>query len=121
MMVAAMKRVARGRSTTAVRTLAAAVVLSSMSAMAAPVASPVVDITKSAFMPADITVAPGTRVAWINHDEIPHTVTSKDKGLASQGLDTNDRFEHVFDAEGDYSYFCVVHPFMTGIVHVRKP
>jgi plastocyanin len=109
------------RASLLLRTLATVVVLPSVSAMAAPVSSSVVHITRSAFMPADITVAPGTRVTWINHDEIPHTVTSKDKVLASTGLDTNDRFEHVFDAEGDYSYNCVVHPFMTGIVHVRKP
>jgi plastocyanin len=115
------KVVARLRPSAVLRALAAVIVLPAVSAMAAPAPAPIVDITRSAFAPGEITVAPGTPVTWINHDEIPHTVTSRDKVFASEGLDTNDHFEHVFDAEGDYSYYCVVHPFMTGIVHVRKP
>ena len=80
-----------------------------------------VDITKFAFAPKEISVAPGTRVVWTNRDEAPHTVTSNDKRFASKGLDTDDTFEHTFDAEGDFPYLCTVHPFMTGVVHVRKP
>lgn len=78
------------------------------------------EITKFAFAPKEITVAPGTRVTWVNRDEVPHTVTGSDKSFASTGLDTDDRFEHVFSTEGDYSYICTLHPFMTGVVHVRK-
>ncbi len=93
-----------------------------LAAAAAPAPPAVtVDITKFAFAPKEITVAPGTRVTWTNHDETPHTVTANDKSFASKGLDTDDRFEHTFAAEGDFAYFCTVHPFMTGVVHVRKP
>jgi plastocyanin len=88
---------------------------------AATPGGPVVDITKFAYAPKDITVAPGTRVVWINRDETPHTVTGTDKSFGSKGMDTDDRFEHTFDREGDFSYLCTVHPFMTGVVHVRKP
>jgi len=80
-----------------------------------------VDIAKFAYGPKDITVAPGTRIVWTNHDEAPHTVTSKDKSFASKGMDTDDTFDHTFDREGDYEYLCTVHPFMTGMVHVHKP
>ena len=79
-----------------------------------------VEITKFAFAPKEITVKPGTKIVWTNHDETPHTVTSTDKQLKSSALDTNDKFEHVFASEGDFSYFCTVHPFMTGVVHVKK-
>ena len=68
----------------------------------------------------EITVAPGTRIVWTNRDETPHTVTSNDKSFASKGLDTDDKFEHTFASEGDFAYICTVHPFMTGVVHVRK-
>lgn len=80
-----------------------------------------VDITKFVYGPAEITVKPGTQVTWINHDQIPHTVTSKDKGgvLASQALDTDDRYVYTFTKVGDYAYYCTIHPFMTGVVHVR--
>ena len=79
-----------------------------------------INITKFAFVPKEITISPGTKITWTNHDETPHTVTSNDKSFASKGLDTDDRFEHAFASEGDFGYFCTVHPFMTGVVHVRK-
>ena len=78
------------------------------------------NIAKFAFAPKEITIAPGTKITWTNRDETPHTVTSKDKSFASKGLDTDDKFEHTFASEGDFSYICTVHPFMTGVVHVRK-
>ena len=88
-------------------------------ALAAPPA-PTVDITKFAFTPKEITIAPGTKITWTNRDEAPHTVTSNDKSFASKGLDTDDKFEHTFASEGDFTYICTVHPFMTGVVHVHK-
>jgi len=88
-------------------------------ASSAPTAD--VAITKFAFAPKEITVAPGTKIVWINRDETPHTIASSDKSFASKGLDTDDRFEHTFATEGDFDYICTVHPFMTGVVHVRKP
>ena len=79
-----------------------------------------VSIVKFAYGPKDITIAPGTKIVWTNHDETPHTVTSSDKSFGSKGLDTDDKFEHTFASEGDFSYICTVHPFMTGVVHVHK-
>ena len=99
----------------------AAFVMPAILAAAAP-PSPTVDlnIAKFAYAPKDITIAPGTKIVWTNRDETPHTVTSNDKSFASKGLDTDDKFEHTFSSEGDFSYICTVHPFMTGVVHVRK-
>ena len=90
--------------------------------LAASPTAPVVDvdIAKFAYGPKEITVAPGTKIVWTNHDETPHTVTSNDKSFASKGMDTDDKFEHVFASEGDFNYICTVHPFMTGVVHVHK-
>jgi plastocyanin len=79
-----------------------------------------INIAKFAYAPKEITITPGTKIVWTNHDETPHTVTSNDKTFASKGLDTDDKFEHTFAGEGDFSYICTVHPFMTGVVHVRK-
>jgi plastocyanin len=91
-------------------------------AFAADPATVDVDIAKFAFVPKEITVAPGTRVRWTNHDETPHTVTSQGgaKVLSSPGMDIDDHFEFVFTNEGDFAYFCTVHPMMTGVVRVRK-
>jgi plastocyanin len=90
-------------------------------AIAIPTA-PIVDssIERFSFAPKEITIMPGTKVIWTNRDEAPHAVTSNDRLFASKGLDTDDKFEHTFANEGDFRYFCTVHPFMTGVVHVRR-
>jgi plastocyanin len=94
------------------------------SPIASPVASPTagvqVAIDNFAFAPRTLTVAVGTEVTWINHDDIPHTVTSADKTtFASPLLDTDDTFTQRFDAPGTYSYFCSLHPFMTADIVVH--
>ena len=89
-------------------------------AAASPSSTVDLNIAKFAFAPKEITIAPGTKITWTNRDEAPHTVTSSDKSFTSKGLDTDDKFEHTFTSEGDFGYICTVHPFMTGVVHVRK-
>ena len=78
-------------------------------------------IDNFAFSPREITVAPGTRVTWVNHDDVPHTATSsaKPRAFDSKGLDTDATFSFVFKAPGTYEYFCAVHPHMTGKVIVK--
>ena len=71
------------------------------------------------FTPSDVTVAPGTRVTWINKDEAPHTATSVDKKFNSGGLDTDDKFSFVFRDKGEYPYLCTLHPQMKAIIKVK--
>lgn len=114
--------VARRLAAAAVITLALLAAVATPALLsAAPANTGQVEIAKFAYGPQEITVAPGTTVVWTNHDETPHTVTSKDKSFASKGMDTGDTFGHTFATEGDFNYICTVHPFMTGVVHVRKP
>jgi len=82
-------------------------------------ASMKVKIEQFAYAPRSLTIAPGTTVVWINHDDAPHTVTGKDREFNSKGLDTDDTFEHRFDTPGTYHYFCALHPHMTGEIIVR--
>ena len=101
--------------------LCAALAMPAVFATAAgPAPTAEVKIAKFEYGPKEITIAPDTKVVWTNADETPHTVTSNDKSFASKGLDTDDKFEHVFSQEGDFGYICTVHPFMTGVVHVHK-
>ena len=78
-----------------------------------------VAIGNFAFTPATLNVKVGTTVTWVNHDDVPHTVTADDKRFSSQALDTDDHFSHRFDAPGTYPYFCAVHPHMTGRIIVK--
>ena len=79
-----------------------------------------VTIDNFTFSPPTLTVAPGTKVTWVNHDDVPHTVTSNDKQFRSKPLDTDDQFSHVFTTPGTYAYFCSVHPHMTGKIIVKN-
>jgi plastocyanin len=86
-------------------------------AVAAP--SPTVGIHEFKFAPAALTVARGTTVTWVNHDEEPHTVTSATGAFASTGLVKDDSFAQTFSEPGTYQYFCALHPHMKATVTVR--
>jgi plastocyanin len=74
------------------------------------------------FDPPMLTIPVGTKVTWVNHDDVPHTATStaKPKRFESGTLDTDEKFSHVFTAPGTYEYFCAVHPKMTGRIIVKR-
>jgi plastocyanin len=79
-----------------------------------------VDIRNFAFVPAQTTVAVGTRVVWTNRDDEAHLVASSDGAFkASPAMDTDDTFAMVFDRPGTYAYFCAIHPMMRGTIVVR--
>ena len=78
-----------------------------------------VKIDNFSFGPQVLTVAPGTKVTWKNRDDIPHTVVSTEGVFKSRVLDTDETFSFLFDKSGSYSYFCSIHPKMTGQVVVK--
>ena len=71
------------------------------------------------FTPPALTIPVGTKVTWVNKDDVPHTVTSDDKFFGSRALDTDDKFSFTFQTTGTYSYYCSVHPKMIGKVIVK--
>jgi plastocyanin len=85
----------------------------------AQASSPKVKIDNFSFGPATLTVTAGTTVTWTNRDDIPHTVVSDDKVFKSKVLDTDEKFSYTFTKPGTYSYFCSIHPKMTGKVVVQ--
>jgi plastocyanin len=80
-----------------------------------------VHIDQFAYQPRSITVPAGTKITWVNRDDVPHTVTStaRPKLFDSGTLDTDQSWSHDFDTPGTYEYFCAVHPKMTGQVIVK--
>jgi plastocyanin len=71
------------------------------------------------FEPAEVTVAPGTRITWTNEDEAPHTATSNDDKFNSGGLDTGDKYSFVFSEKGEFPYICALHPHKKGLIKVK--
>jgi Icc protein len=75
-----------------------------------------VKIENFSFAPGSLTISVGAKVTWTNRDDIPHNVVSEKKLFASSVLDTGEIFSHVFEAPGEYPYYCSIHPKMTGTV-----
>ena len=88
-------------------------------AQQAPAKTAEVKIDNFSFAPGSFTVAVGTTVTWTNHDDIPHTVVSTDGVFKSKAVDTDEKFSYTFAKPGTYSYFCSIHPKMTGRVVVQ--
>lgn len=79
----------------------------------------VVEIKDFMFQPATLAVPAGTKVRFVNRDEEPHTVASRDGKFAkSEALDTGGEFSLTLTTPGEYAYFCTVHPHMTGTITV---
>jgi plastocyanin len=78
-----------------------------------------VKIDNFVFGPQTVTVPVGTTVTWTNVDDIPHTAVSTDGVFKSKVMDTDEKFSFTFTKTGTYSYYCSVHPKMTGKVVVQ--
>jgi plastocyanin len=79
-----------------------------------------VTIDNFSFSPNTLTLSVGATVTWINHDNVPHVVSSAGNQFKkSTVLKTGQTFSHTFMATGTYSYFCSIHPRMTGKIIVK--
>jgi plastocyanin len=78
-----------------------------------------VKIDNFVFSPNPVTVPVGATIRWTNQDDIPHNVVSEDKSFKSKTLDTDETFTYTFSKPGTYTYFCSIHPKMTGKVVVQ--
>ena len=79
----------------------------------------VVTIDNFTFTAPELTVAVGTTVKWVNHDDIPHNVVDKNKAFRSKALDTDDAYSYTFATAGSFDYFCGLHPHMVGKIIVK--
>ena len=86
-----------------------------------------VELVNTAFDPVRLSVAPGTKVEWVNKDSYGHDVTSAQfhdvaeqwdfsASLSSSGSTAT----YTFDSEGIYEYECTIHgsDTMCGVVLV---
>jgi len=82
------------------------------------------DETNECFIPYEVSIAIGGEVIWSNVDSAAHTVTSVNPSDEPDGVFDSSlfmagtTFSHTFDEAGTYEYFCMVHPWMRGIIQV---
>ena len=80
------------------------------------------------FDPEDLTAKKGDEVTVVNHDTVPHTVTSGtgssdpnsaksfDTSIINGGESATVSLAQV--EPGPYDYYCMIHPYMTGKITV---
>src|SRR5206468_7072660 len=78
-------------------------------------------IDNFSFSPKTFAVPTGGAVTWINHDKVPHAVTSADNQFQKPPvLKAGQSFANAFATAETYSYFCSIHPQMTGRIIVKQ-
>jgi plastocyanin len=79
-----------------------------------------VAIDNFAFTPKIVTIAQGSKLTWLNRDDVPHKIQSIDNGFtASPLLDSKGAYTTTFSKRGEFKYFCSLHPMMQGTVVVK--
>ena len=84
--------------------------------------------TDECWLPAEVIVDVGGEVTWSNDDTAAHTVTSgtpSDSDSVGAMFDSSllmagTTFSQTFEEIGTVDYFCIVHPWMQGIVIVQE-
>ena len=84
--------------------------------------------TNECFIPHTVNIDVGGTVTWINDDTAAHTATSgnpaESESVAaifdSSLVMVGNSFSYTFEEAGEYPYFCMVHPWMAGMVIVGE-
>jgi plastocyanin len=80
----------------------------------------IVEIIEFAFSPSKLEVKAGDTVTFINKDAVKHTATADDESFDTKLLAQNEKKQITFTKAGEYSYFCLPHPGMKGMIVVKE-
>jgi plastocyanin len=89
-----------------------------------PVAT--VQITSNGFVPATLSITPGTKVVWTNTEEAlhriaanPHPTRDSLPSLYSEILNKDHTYEYTFNNKGTFSYHDEQIPTLNGVIQVQ--
>lgn len=79
-----------------------------------------VGIAEYRYEPAELRIAAGTTVRWVNHEKrASHSILfTGPGGFESERLFPGESWERTFDTPGRYPYSCGPHPEMHGVIEV---
>jgi len=97
----------------------AAAALALVLAAPAATATTTVQIKRSGFVPAAITINQGDSVTWTNMDTVDHQVVANGGSFASPILKPGKSWTHTFNNGGTFHYHDSLHPTLKGTVTVR--
>jgi plastocyanin len=87
----------------------------------AATATKAVNITATAFSPANVTINSGDAVKWTNKDTKAHQVIANNGAFASGTIAANKTYSHTFNTAGTFNYHDALHPTMKGKIVVKGP
>jgi len=76
-----------------------------------------VKITESGFYPAELEIARGTRISWVNMDSTSHTITFLDS--TSNVISKGGSYSRTFSEPGSYAYTSDFEPAFKGTITVN--
>ena len=85
-----------------------------------PLANVDVKMQDIEFKPKTVTISTGDEITWRNYDTAQHDARADDGEFETPLLEKGETAQVPFNSEGTFSYFCSVHPSMTGKVIVRS-
>jgi plastocyanin len=86
----------------------------------APNSTTTVDISDNAFNPAQLNVAPGTTVTFVNNGTVPHTATADNGAFDTGELQPGYSMDIFLEGSGTVPYHCELHPEMQGSIVVGE-
>jgi plastocyanin len=84
-------------------------------------ATATVQITKTGFVPARVTINAGDSVTWKNADKVNHQVVANGGQFASPILAPGKSYTHTFNGGGTFRYHDALHTSLRGTVVVKGP
>jgi plastocyanin len=90
------------------------------STTAAPNSTTTVEISDNAFNPAQLNVAPGTTVTFVNNGTVPHTATADNGAFDTGELQPGYSMDIFLEGSGTVTYHCELHPDMLGSIVVGE-
>lgn len=72
------------------------------------------------YTPNPATVAPSSRVTWINKDSPPHTATAIDGSFDTGIIQPGKSGSAIVPAQGTVPYRCTIHPWMTATLQISS-
>ena len=78
-----------------------------------------ITIADLAFSPANVTIQIGDTVVFANNDSVAHTATANDGSFDTGTIQPGESASVTFTTAGTFSYFCQIHPSMSGSVTVQ--
>jgi plastocyanin len=81
-----------------------------------------IEIRNFGFAPTELAVTAGTRIVFVNRDQVPHSVIgsagSREMFRSAEQIDEDEAFAVVVSEPGSIEFRCGLHSHMRGVIKV---